>query len=251
MFSKKEGTAIAYVKDYKKDALRVSEKKTRDDKDNNHVELHGDKVFTPLLNNQERDVTYIAGPSGSGKSTIAAKLIKEWKKDYPEGEVYIFSRTDAREDPAFKKIHGMRQVIIDKNLIENPIVIEDEIDPNSLVLFDDVGTIHDKTIRSEVEHLMTDIMEVGRKMRIWIIITSHLIIPNERKFARTVLNEAQKLIVFPGGGGSQQIRYALMTYFGYNKKQIDSFLDTQSRWLLFSKTFPFYVLSAHEAIIPK
>lgn len=250
MFSKKDGTAIAYVKDYKKDALRISDKKTRDDKDRSHVSLHGDNVYTPLLNSQERDVTYICGPSGSGKSTIAAKLIKEWKKDYPEGEVYIFSRTDAKDDPAFKKIHGLRQVTIDSNLVENPIVIEEEIEPNSLVLFDDVGTIRDVPIRKEVEHIMSDIMEVGRKMRIWIIITSHLIIPNEKKFARTVLNEAQKLVVFPRGGAAQQIVYALKTYFGYTNKQIAKFLNTESRWLLFSKTYPMYVLSDQEAIIP-
>jgi Cdc6-like AAA superfamily ATPase len=253
MLSFKKGIPIAYVKNYKKDAVRIDvnpKKSKTKTKAPRYHHLDGNETFIPLLNNEERDVAYICGASGSGKSTFAAGLIKEWKKDYPKGDVYAFSRTKIKDDPAFRKIKGIIQIDVDRSIVEHPIDITTEIEENSLILFDDVGTIHDKDVRIEVEKLMADIMEVGRKLRIWIIITSHLIIPNEKKFARTVLNEAQKLVVFPKSGGIQQIRYTLKTYLGYDTKQIAQFLDTDSRWLLFSKTYPQYVLSDDEIILP-
>lgn len=254
MFSYEEGRPIAYTDD---DTLHIADpirrRKGKEKKMahncSKHEETDEDDSYIPLMNSDEREVWYICGPSGSGKSTFAADLINEWKHDYPKGDVFIFSRTNHKSDPAFKKIK-MIQIDINEGLLEDPINIENEISEDSLIIFDDVTTIHDKELKDAVEHLMVDIMEVGRKMRIWIIVTSHLIIPNEKKFARTVLNEMQKLVVFPKGGGIQQIRYALKTYFGYSNRQIDDFINTDSRWLVFSKTYPQYILSETEAIIP-
>ena len=53
----------------------------------------------PLPNLEERFVDYVAGPSGSGKSTIASTLASEWKKNNPKKNIYVFSRTDPRDDP--------------------------------------------------------------------------------------------------------------------------------------------------------
>jgi hypothetical protein len=85
-------------------------------------------------------------------------------------------------------------------------------------------------------------MEVGRKLNCNMIITNHLVIPNEKKFARTLLNEINMISLFPKSGSSQQIKYALKTYWGMNNKQIDKILDLKSRWVIISKTYPQYVL---------
>ena len=87
-----------------------------------------------------------------------------------------------------------------------------------------------------------DSLEVLKLVFNWSNITNHLIIPNEKKFARTVLNEIQYLTIFPKSGSSQQIRYVLKTYFGFKDKQITKILNLDSRWVRISKSYPMYIL---------
>lgn len=194
-----------------------------------------------LMNMKERGVYYIAGPSGSGKSTAAINLIKDYLKMYPNTEFYVFSRTDAKQDPAFKGVK-INQIKIDESLLDNPIDISKELSERSILFFDDCGTIQDDKLKKYVEHLMSDVMEVGRRLNINIVITNHLVIPNERKFARTVLNELQYFTFFPKSGSSQQISYCLKTYFGLVKKQITEILKLNSRWVTVIKNYPMCVV---------
>lgn len=189
----------------------------------------------------ERSVHYIAGPSGSGKSTYAANLVKVFKKIYPKNDFFIFSRSDVKNDPSFKKLKYM-QIPIDEDIIENPIDITKEITAGSIILFDDCNTIQNDKHKKEVDKLMADIMEIGRKLNIWIIITNHLVIPNEKKIARTIMNEMQHLTVFPKSGSSQQIRYCLKQYYGLNNNQIDQILNYPSRWITISKNYPMCIM---------
>jgi len=202
----------------------------------------GNKL-TPIPDLTERFVDYVAGPSGSGKSTIAADLAAQFKKINPKTPIFIFSRTDAKKDPAFSKLKPFHQITLDESIVTDPIDITEEIrEGGALMIFDDCNTIQNDKIKKEVEKIMSDAMEVGRKLNCNMIITSHLVTPNEKKMARTVLNEMHNLTVFPKSGSSQQIRYALKTYFGLNNKQIDKILGLNSRWVRISKTYPQYVL---------
>jgi hypothetical protein len=195
----------------------------------------------PLPKIDERSVDYIAGPAGSGKSTYAAGLAKAFKKIYPDKDFFIFSRTDSKKDPAFKGLRPI-QVPIDESIIEDPIDITNELTGGCLILFDDCNTIQNDKHKKAIDNLIADIMEVGRKLNVWIIITNHLVIPNEKKIARTIMNEMQSLTVFPKSGSSQQIRYCLKQYYGLNNKQIDSVLSIPSRWVTIFKNYPMCVL---------
>lgn len=205
--------------------------------------------LVPLPNLTDRFVDYVAGPSGSGKSTITSILAHEFKRIYPNKPIYIFSRTDSRKDPAYSNLKPT-QILIDETLIDDPMDITEEINEGgALIIFDDCNTIPNEKLRKEVEKLMSDAMEVGRKLGCNMIITSHLVIPNEKKLGRTILNEMHNLTVFPKSGSAQQIRYALKTYFGLNNKQIDKILELKSRWVRISKTYPQYVLHDKGAYI--
>jgi len=204
--------------------------------------LPAGKKFIPLPNFNERFVEYIAGPSGSGKSTIASGLAREFGQMNKGLPIYMFSRTEAKNDPAYK---GLRliQIPIDEELLESPIDLTKEItEKGALIIFDDVATVQNDKLRKEIEKLMADGMEVGRKLNCNIIITNHLVIPNEKKFARTVLNELNMLTVFPKSGSAQQIRYVLKQYWGLDNKQIDEILKIPTRWLRISKNYPQYLL---------
>lgn len=205
-----------------------------------HFELR-DGILEPLLNINERSVNYIAGPSGSGKSTFASTITKNYRKIFPDKELFIFSRTDSKNDPALVKLGG-HQIEISQKLVTDPINIEKELTGGCVLLFDDCNTIQNPKFKKAIDDLMSDIMEVGRKLDITIIITNHLVIPNERKMARTVLNEMQNLTVFPKSGSSHQIAYCLRTYFGLTKKQIDQIIQLPTRWVTISKTYPMFVI---------
>ena len=196
--------------------------------------------------NLEREIPYIAGPSGSGKSTYAARYIEKFKKQFPDKEVYVFSRLD--KDPALDHLKPNR-IKIDETLVENPIDITEEIKGGALLLFDDVNTIQDDKVKKVIDKLMADIMEVGRKLDIYIVITNHLVIPNEKKIARTIMNEMQSMTIFPKSGSAQQIRYALKTYFGLNNKQIDQILNINSRWVTIYKSYPQTIMYENGAYI--
>lgn len=244
MLSYEEGRPIA------RDGKDIISIKTNDnnesDSDNDDIgtEYEANYELEPLLNMDERSVAYVAGPSGSGKTTFALALIKRYLKVFPEIPFYLFSRTDYRNDPAYQ---GMRvnQVLINENILRNPINIEHELSGGSILLFDDCNTIQDDKLKKAIDKLMADIMEVGRKLNITIIMTNHLVIPNEKKVARTILNELQTMTVFPKSGSTQQITYALKQYFGLNKHQIEEIIQLPSRWVMISKTYPMYVMHQH------
>ncbi len=203
----------------------------------------------PLPDLTKRFIEYICGPSGSGKSTIACEIAMNFKKVYPKKKIFIFSRTEAINDPAYSKLEPV-QIEINDELITDPIDITTEIsNEGCLVIFDDVETIQSDKLKREIQKLMCDMMEVGRKLNINMIVTNHLVLPIDRKFARTLLNEINMITVFPKSGSSQQITYALKTYFGLTKSQIDKIIALKSRYVRISKNYPSYVLSAHEAYI--
>lgn len=211
------------------------------------IDVNDGKIY-PMPTIDERMVYYVAGPSGSGKSTYASHLISGFKSEFPKKRIYVFSRTDPYTDPSLAPLNPI-YVECNEELIETPIDITSQLDEESLILFDDCNTIQNDKIRKAIEKLMGDILEVGRKLGIWIIITNHLVIPNERKIARTILNEMQSLTVFPKSGSQQQIKYVLEKYYGINKKQIEDIMNVPSRWITIFKNYPMTVMHEHGAFI--
>jgi hypothetical protein len=211
-----------------------------DDDIGNYIFLKKGKI-EPLLNTQERSVSYIAGPAGSGKTTYAINLVKNYKRVFPNKPFYLFSRTDYKNDPAYSGLTPY-QIMIDDDLINKPVDITKELQGGSILLFDDCNTIQDEKLKKIIDKLMADIMEIGRKLDITLVITNHLVIPNEKKVARTIMNEMQSLTFFPKSGSTQQIKYALKTYYGLSNKQINEILQIPSRWITISKRYPMYII---------
>ena len=115
----------------------------------------------PLMNVEDRAVEYIAGPSGSGKTSMAVQLINSYLKAYPKKDFYIFSRTNWKDDPAFKKLKKKPlQVPIDESLLTFEIDITTEM-AKSIVLFDDITTIQDQKLKKKIESIICDVLEVG------------------------------------------------------------------------------------------
>jgi len=209
------------------------------DKGFEKIKIFDNSRLIPVINIDGREVNYIAGPSGSGKTTYAAQQIQVFKKLFPYNTVYVFSRLN--EDKVLDKLRPIR-VLLDNSLIEDPIDIHKEFKEGDMILFDDCDTIQDKTLKEAISKLKNDILETGRHLNLYIIITSHLINGNDRKDTRTILNEAHTLTIFPKSGSAYGIRYVLEKYVGLSKKSIDKILKLPSRWVTIGKNYPQYVL---------
>jgi adenylate kinase family enzyme len=244
MFSFDVGIPIAEVFDDEGsddgEILRVTE--AEDDSEGDEYMLTGRGFLEPIMDPTQRSISYIAGPSGSGKSTVASKLARGWMRMFPGRDVYFISRTSYKDDSVWRDLK-LNQIIVDESLYEEPIDITQDIQQDkTLIIFDDVTTIQNDKMRKAVEKMIADILEVGRKLNIWIIVTSHLVIGNDKKLSRTIMNEMQSLYVFPKSGSSQQIKYALKQYFGLSNDQIERIIRLKSRWVRIQKTSPQYVL---------
>ena len=180
MLNFKSGTPIAYIigGKYDEKVIYVTNDKPNDYQNNSYDEIEiDDGKIQPLVNvrakkdkdDKVRSIFYIAGPAGSGKTTHAIKLIIPYISIFPEKPFFLFSRTNYKDDPAYKGLKPI-QIYLDESLILNPIDITQELVGESIVLFDDCNTLQDDKLKKIIDKLMADIMEVGSKLDITIII---------------------------------------------------------------------------------
>jgi len=163
----------------------------------------------------------------------------------PKGEIFLFSQLF--DDPVLDKIPNLKR--IDANtLVEDPIDVYDIPENSFVVLFlDDVDSIQDKKVLEQIEALENSIHQVGRKLHINIIKTSHL--GSNGLKTRMVLSESQYIVVYPSSGSYHQIQYILKTYVGLTNKDLAKIKGLKSRWVCVSKNFPQYVLSESECYL--
>jgi len=190
--------------------------------------------FRPTINpNIERNVYYIFGASGDGKSTIARNLAKEYLLEFPENHVFLFTLKES--DPAFDDISSVIRVPMDEDILSE---IELDTLNNSLCIFDDFEA--EAKELEEARNLMDAILQRGRSKRIYCIITTHMA-ANYKK-TRVVLNEVCTMITFPKRVSYRNFEYLFKNYMGLDKKLIDKLWNTDSRWVLYNKKYPQYVL---------
>ena len=187
---------------------------------------------------RERDILYITGASGSGKSFYTRKYLEEYKKQFENNPIYLFSALpeDSSIDPLKPK-----RVRVDESLYEDPIPIEEFA--NSCVIFDDVDCISDKKIKEAIYAIMNKILEIGRHFSMSCIVTNHL--PTDGRATRRILNEAQAVVYFPHSAGGK-IRYLLENYVGVDKKAITRFKRMNTRAVTIFKNYPQVYMTQHE-----
>jgi len=240
----KEPVPIGFIKggEYDKKVLYVHE--DLDDDLFAEIDLSEqpeDSIIKPIMSTTGRGVIMLAGQAGSGKSTMMAEFIKSYNKLYPKNKVFFVGRTKFQDDPAFK---GLKMFQL--NILE-PIDFVKEGYKDCMFVFDDVATFSDKNQQNNVFHLIKDLCEVARKANISVLVSSHLLIPNERALGRVLLNELDTLIIFPRSASVHHITYALSKYFGMSKSVIRRILNSTSRYVIISKKYPNYVLEEKHA----
>lgn len=197
-----------------------------------HVELPEGSKFQLVPNTtKEREIIYITGPSGSGKSTFTSNYIKEYKKKFKNGDIFLFSALS--EDEVLDK-HNVKRIKLSAALITDKLTSADF--ENALVIFDDIDVISDKKIREAVIATLNSVLEVGRHFKTYCIITNHL--PTAGKDTRRVLNEAHEIVYFPHSGSMKGINYLLKEYIGFDNKEIKAIKKLKTRWCCIFKNYP-------------
>ncbi len=178
---------------------------------------------------------YVPAPSGSGKSTWIGEYLKQLRIKYPERRIYIFSRVE--EDKPLDRFKNMERVDLDE-MIRHQKKVEDY--RNGILIFDDIDTILDKNLVRYIRKFRDDVLECGRHYKITCISTSHLIMNFHA--TRTLINEANAVVIFPKGGSFGQIRSFLDRYLGFERDLIEKIRTLPTRWVYIHKEYPQYIV---------
>lgn len=208
------------------------------------LELQGEGEFLPLPLNikDQRDYGLITGSSGAGKSVFTSKYIELYHMMHPSNGIYIFSKKDS--DPAYDKFKYITRVRLDEKFLDLGLDVPDFKD--SLVIFDDIENIMDKSIKAEVYQLKDAIAETGRSLNINMILCNHLAMCGQK--TKIDLNESNFVVVFKSSS-KYHIENLLKKYVGLDKRQMEELLEINSRWLYISKTVPMYAVTEKKIIL--
>ena len=178
---------------------------------------------------------YVPAPSGSGKSTWIGEYLKQLRIKYPDRRIYIFSRVE--EDKPLDRFKNLERVDLESMMKEQKKV---EDYKNGILIFDDIDTILDKNLVRYIRKFRDDVLECGRHYKITCISTSHLIMNFHA--TRTLINEANAVVIFPKGGSFGQIKSFLDRYLGFEKELIEKIRNLPTRWVYIHKEYPQYIV---------
>ena len=198
------------------------------------------KVFPIPQKYSER--IYVPAPSGSGKSTFIGEYLKQLRILYPNRKIVIFSRVE--HDEPLDRFKNMERVEL-VEFAKSPPEVENFKD--NILIFDDIDTILNKAIVRVLRNFRDDVLEVGRHFNITCISTSHII--TNFHATRTLINEAQAIVVFPKGGSFGQIKGFLDRYMGFDKELIEAIRQMPTRWIYIHKEYPQYIIHEKGAIL--
>ena len=185
---------------------------------------------------------YIPGPAGAGKSVFAAGVIRKYQKIWPRNPVFGICKTRLADDKAYKdlKIHQVPVRILAKQEVSKEEGLKRQFgDKGCLVLFDDWDSFNKSTDREVVLSLISDILNLGRKMRISILVTSHQL--SNYKETRAIISECEFVTLFPRDTIRRQFTY-LLEKMGVDEKTA-SRMRKMGRAVTLHKFSPMFILS--------
>lgn len=189
---------------------------------------------------------YVPAPSGSGKSTFIGMYIEELTKLYgKKRKIFIFSRVE-KDEPLDKFGKRVIRIPLEQSYFDNnPLLIEQF--KESIIVFDDIDTLLNKALVKYIRSFRDDILETGRHYNITIISTSHLIA--NFLATRTLINEANAIVLFPRGSSFYAVSNFLERYLGFTKEQIRYVEKLPTRWIYFWKEYPKFAIHEKGAFL--
>lgn len=192
----------------------------------------------------KRENIFVSAPEEAGKSTWAANYISVYRKMYPKSKFFIFSGVD--KDAPLDNLNPIR-IKLDHKIVENPLQ-PDEFPDRSIILFDDINGLSDRTIQKEVQALRDRLLEKGRHKALFILSLNHN--PTAGKETKASLMEASSIVLFPKGGDTFHIDKVLKTYLGYKPQVARDVMKLNTRWIQCHKRYPQFILHEKGCFFP-
>jgi len=211
----------------------------------NKIQLSDGKFQQTIDPDTERSIIYITGASGSGKSYYTRNYLLQYHKHFKKNPIILFSAVN-QDDSLEHKDLDIQRIIIGRNLIEQPIDVEDLA--NSCVVMDDIDVISDKKVREAVYNILNQILEIGRHSNISCVITNHL--ATNGKDTRRILNECHSVVYFPFSGSNVGLKRLLEDYLGLDKKTIKYAKTLKSRAVTVFKNYPQVIMTERNIWLP-
>ena len=228
-------------RDLKGDVKTLFHRIKKDEASSKEIVLDDNGMFEllPSPDPKRRSVWYIAGQSGSGKSWIAKQIAMYYHKLFPSRGIYLISKLT--EDETLDALKFLKRIPI-KSFVEDYPDLDEFKD--CMVIFDDYDTLTgdaDKVITKIVD----DLAIMGRHTNTTMLCLSHYL--TNYKKTRLLLNEATHVVVYPLSTSYNALRYLLKNYIGVDEDDLKKHRKLGSRWLMYSKGFPQYMISQHSA----
>jgi len=177
---------------------------------------------------------FVCGRAGSGKSFWVAQYLQQFKKFYPKRRIYLISQKTSDK-------------LLDK-LIHKRIPIEELADAQfeaddfkeCLLLCDDVDVISDKKQEKDVFDLIAKVLEVGRSLDTYLILTLHIAASHGQ--SKRILNACTHFVYFKDSA-THANEYVLQNYFGFDKDELKALKKINSRSITIIRDVPQLVLA--------
>lgn len=197
----------------------------------------------PNANPEHRQVWYAAGASGSGKSYFARGIAENYKKLFPNREVYLISKLQYDDTLDESKIAKPKRIDIQSLMDDYPSLEEFE---DCLIIFDDYDTLEKKQYEV-VQKLINDLAIQGRHTRTSMLVLSHYL-SNYNK-TRLILMEAHYLTLYPMATSGKALMNVCVNYAGLEPEHVKE-MKRLGRWVMISKNYPAYIISGRKAYMP-
>lgn len=193
----------------------------------------------------------IIAPSGAGKTTTIKNYIIDYRKKYPNKDVFLLSRHDA--DPSIDEAKPIRIKISEAEIIDaikhkEPLITNKSL-ANSFIIFDDIFTAESKILTDYYFALASDLYQNARKLNIDLAFIMH-----NTDYGRTryLMSESSHFIFYLRSGSSAMYQRLLQQYLGYkDKKVLKKLFDLPTRYVIFSNIAPLYIMTENQIIIPR
>lgn len=212
-----------------------------------------DVIFQPLPYNLyskevQRTSVYISGPSGAGKSTYAANFVNEIKKipKYKKHDIFLITgagpdSSDPAFDSAFKEYSQL-------NIYSSEFyALKFKDFKDSIVIFDDITAIEEKSIQQFIEKLQKALLENSRKLNVILININHASLDYMK--TKYLIGESDTYVLFPSKAFIESVRF-LESKCGIKSKQmIDRIENMPTRHVTIRKEKPRCLISDREIIL--
>jgi hypothetical protein len=234
------------------------------------AETDGKFILQPQIGTEAGQLAYnlyIVGASGDGKSTAARDYALTYKQKFPKNSIYLFTISDESKVPEKEKVFNARiskfsketyadylnlnRTYLNKSILKHSIKVE--FYKNSLVIFDDFlytqgdTTKQTKEIMNKLCNTIIEFLNIGRKLSVSVIITSHLLYENtNQKFYQNIWGEIHCLI-FGKKINKGQLRHVFDIYFSLTPQLRTKILNfDRTEKMIILNRYPYCLISTHK-----